>query len=222
MKYLIFSDLHGDYLSCQRIINEFETNKCDKFIFLGDLLYHGPRNDLPSGYDTKKVVELLKPYKDKFIWIKGNCDAEVDEMVTSMTNESKISMNINGFDFIFTHGHHLSSSNPDLNIKKGTIVVYGHYHRFEKININEVCYLNIGSCSIPRDGKKQYGILTEDKITIYSFDNDVLISESISFELDVNIPNKVTAKAIEDSKKIAYEKENRFDDIDSLKEALDK
>ena len=180
MKYLVFSDLHGDYLSCQRIIEEFKKYNCDKFIFLGDLLYHGPRNDLPSGYDTKKVVELLKPYKDKFIWIKGNCDAEVDEMITEMTNDTNVSMVINGINFLFTHGHHLFSKYPDLNIKKATVVVYGHYHKFEHKIIDEICYLNIGSCSIPRDNNKQYGILDKDKITIFSFDNEVIFCENLN------------------------------------------
>jgi predicted phosphodiesterase len=81
MKYLIVSDIHGAFDSAEFIINEFNKEKCDYILLLGDVLYHGPRNDLPAFYNPEKVISILNPYKDKIICVKGNCEAEVDQMV---------------------------------------------------------------------------------------------------------------------------------------------
>ena len=179
MKYLVFSDLHGDYEACKRIIDEFNLNDCDKLICLGDLLYHGPRNDLPSGHNPKKVIELLKPYNDKLIWAQGNCDAEVDEMVMEINYKRFININLNNKAFVLTHGHHLSKHKPDNNLSKGTVVMYGHYHVFDRTVIDGVTYLNIGSTSIPKDGKKQYAIIDETNITVYDFNNQIIFQENL-------------------------------------------
>ena len=81
MKYLICSDIHGSFEACKKIISQFESFSCDKLIILGDTLYHGPRNPLPEGHNPKAVAELLNKYADKIIACRGNCDAEVDQMV---------------------------------------------------------------------------------------------------------------------------------------------
>ena len=171
MKYLVFTDLHGTYPSLIKLLEVFKKEDCDKIICLGDLLYHGPRNDLPDGYAPKKVIETLKPYMDKFIWVQGNCDAEVDEMVLNKKFKKKIKLKHNNKDIILTHGHHLSRFDVDINIKEGTIVIYGHYHVFNVSDINNVRYINVGSCSIPKDNIKQYAIL-DDKLTIYTLDGE--------------------------------------------------
>ena len=81
MKFLIASDIHGSAKYCEMLLNAFQNEKCDKILLLGDILYHGPRNDLPENYAPKKVIELLNPYKDKLLCVRGNCDTEVDQMV---------------------------------------------------------------------------------------------------------------------------------------------
>lgn len=172
MKYLVFSDLHGSYTLLERLLNVFNENKCDKIICLGDLLYHGPRNDLPSGYAPKKVIEALKPLMNKFIWVQGNCDAEVDEMVLNKKFKKKHYLTINNRKVVLTHGHHLSRFNVDNKLTSGTVVLYGHYHVFDISNINDVTYINIGSPSIPKDGISQYAILDENVLTIYNIDNE--------------------------------------------------
>ena len=78
MKYLVFSDLHGSIVMLNKIIKIFEEEKCDHMLFLGDLLYHGPRNDLPEGYNPKEVAKVINNYKDKITWVRGNCDGRVD------------------------------------------------------------------------------------------------------------------------------------------------
>ena len=81
MKYLVVSDIHGSSESCNNFIDKFNQFKADKIIILGDILYHGPRNDLPDFYNPKKVISMLNPLADKIIAVRGNCDAEVDQMV---------------------------------------------------------------------------------------------------------------------------------------------
>ena len=113
MKYLIFSDLHGSSEMINKIIKIFEEEKCDKMIFLGDLLYHGPRNDIPEGYNPKEVCEVVKKYKDKFIWVRGNCDCRVDEMVTGIKIKNKLRIN----NMILIHGDLLKNKKSKLFTK---------------------------------------------------------------------------------------------------------
>ena len=79
MRILIASDIHGDYDCAKKMIDAFLKNECDEMLILGDILYHGPRNDLPAGYNPKMVIELLNGYKDKITAVRGTCDAEVDQ-----------------------------------------------------------------------------------------------------------------------------------------------
>lgn len=177
MKYLVFSDLHGSYSALKEIENKYLLHNCDKLICLGDLLYHGPRNDLPKDYNPKQVFSLLQKYLDKLIWIQGNCDAEVDEMVMNKKFSKRKSIKINNQKFILTHGHHLSRFDVDNKIEKGTIILYGHYHVFDISNIDGVTYINIGSTSIPKDQLRQYALLDDISIKVFNLDTDALIGE---------------------------------------------
>ena len=81
MKWMIASDLHGSAFYCKKMIKAFERERADRLLLLGDLLYHGPRNDLPEGYAPKEVIPLLNGLKPALLCVRGNCDAEVDQMV---------------------------------------------------------------------------------------------------------------------------------------------
>lgn len=179
MKYLLMSDLHGSALALERLLEIYEREHCDGLICLGDLLYHGPRNPLPEGYGPKKVVELLFPYKKNLIWIQGNCDAEVDEMVLGISFHKKKTLHFGKRLLLLTHGHHLSSTCPSSRLKPNTIVLYGHFHRHEKKIIEGVTYLNLGSPSLPKDGIPQYGLLTDEGIFIYDLDNYSLLENEL-------------------------------------------
>lgn len=182
MKYLIFSDLHGSLKQLQKIINIFEEKEFDKMIFLGDLLYHGPRNNLPEEYNPKMVANIIKEYKDKIIFIKGNCDAEVDEMVIEADKPFKKTVVIkkNNKRFIFTHGHHLSRFAPNDKYSKNDYIIYGHYHVFDICNINDATYINIGSITLPKDDIYGYAILDEDGIKFINENN--LIFKTIKLD----------------------------------------
>lgn len=175
MKYLVVSDIHGSYNSAQIIEKKFIENNCDKIIILGDILYHGPRNDLPESYNPKKVIEILNKYSDKIIAVQGNCDAEVDQMVLEFKIYLGYYLEINHQKYYLTHGHHVNYLMPK-NFSEKMIVLHGHTHIIRKDIVNEDIYFNIGSITIPKENtEKCYGIL-EDTFKIYNL-NDELILE---------------------------------------------
>ncbi len=174
MKYLLVSDIHGDYEEAEFIIKKFLDLKCDKIICLGDFLYHGPRNNLPKNYNPKKCVALLNEYKDKIIAIKGNCDAEVDEMVLKFKFHKKLTLNIDKQRFILVHGHHLDKLK---NLHQGDIVLYGHTHIYDIKEENGVTFINPGSISIPRNNlPKTYALISNGNISIFD-KNDHLLTK---------------------------------------------
>ena len=123
MKYLIFSDLHGSIESLEIIIEKYHKHNCDKLICLGDVLYHGPRNDLPLNYNPKAVIKLINEYKDNILCIQGNCDAEVDQMVLNFPLIKDYLLDLEGKEVYLCHGHHLE------NIKQN-IILHGHIYPF--------------------------------------------------------------------------------------------
>ena len=149
---MIASDIHGSAFWCRKLMNVIETEKPDKIILLGDILYHGPRNDLPLGYAPKEVIRLLSAIKEKIICVRGNCEAEVDQMVLpfSCMNECT-QLFVDDRVFYCTHGHH---SNPDSlpSLAEGDVFLFGHTHIKRDDVINGIRCLNPGSVSIPKDG----------------------------------------------------------------------
>ncbi|MEG1706906.1 MAG: phosphodiesterase, partial [Clostridia bacterium] len=124
-RLFLASDIHGSYSATKSIIEAYEREQCDKLILLGDLYYHGPRNPLPDEYCPKKVAELLNAYADKLIVIKGNCDAEVDQMISEFPFVSRKVLHSFGRNIFLTHGHLYNSDNmPKLNV--GDVLCYGH------------------------------------------------------------------------------------------------
>ena len=106
MKVMFISDIHGSYTWAKRAIETYQEEKADKLIILGDILYHGPRNDLPDGYNCKRVIALLNPLKKDIIAVRGNCDSEVDQMVLDFPMRSDYALyDVDGHHFFLTHGH---------------------------------------------------------------------------------------------------------------------
>lgn len=151
MKLVIASDLHGSAYYANKLIEAFENLKADKLLLLGDILYHGPRNDLPRDYNPKAVFNLLNKYADRIICVKGNCDSEVDQMVLEFPIISEHStVFADGIALHMTHGHKYNPQNP-LPAKKGDVVLFGHIHLLVDEIIDGVRYINPGSISIPKD-----------------------------------------------------------------------
>ncbi len=169
MKYLVASDIHGSLFYAKKIIDIFERENFDKLLLLGDILYHGPRNDLPKEYNPKEVAKLLNQYKNEIICVKGNCDTEVDQMVLEFPIVDLACVEINNKSFYLTHGHKFSNESP-LNVEK-SIVLYGHTHKARVDEVRGSLYINPGSTSIPKD---EYGgsyiEIVDNKIKMISFD----------------------------------------------------
>jgi len=164
MKWMIASDLHGSAVYCRRMIEAFEREGADRLLLLGDLLYHGPRNDLPEGYAPKEVMPLLNGMKPKLLCVRGNCDAEVDQMVLDFPILADYAVLPVGQRLVYaTHGHvHNLKNLPPL--APGDILLHGHTHipawtEFGEENL----YLNPGSLSIPKDGSAHSYMTLEGK-----------------------------------------------------------
>ena len=165
MKALICSDIHGDLDSLVAVLDVFEREECEKLIILGDILYHGPRNDLPPTYAPKKVIDMLNPLKDKIIAVRGNCDAEVDQMVLdfSIMDDYK-KLELDGLKIFMTHGHKYSTDTPEA-YEKGEILLHGHTHLLTFTNFGDGnVYINPGSVSIPKGGNPKSFILYSDRV----------------------------------------------------------
>nr|WP_288274429.1 phosphodiesterase [uncultured Acidaminococcus sp.] len=106
MKWLIASDIHGSALFTRQLLERFRAEGADRLLLLGDLLYHGPRNDLPEGYAPKEVIRLLNSVKDRIFCVRGNCEAEVDQMVLEFPVLAEYALlEWNGHLIFATHGH---------------------------------------------------------------------------------------------------------------------
>lgn len=152
MKLLIASDIHGSAYYCGKLMEILEQIKPDKLLLLGDLLYHGPRNDLPRDYAPKQVIPMLSAHKDIVIAVRGNCEAEVDQMVLPFPcMADSAQLEVDGTLFYLTHGHH---ENPDQlpPLPAGSVFLSGHTHvKMDEIRHGIRC-VNPGSVSIPKDG----------------------------------------------------------------------
>lgn len=178
MKLLIFSDIHGD-ANASTLLTKLDSElKPERILLLGDILYHGPRNDLPSGYAPKRVIAHLNPLKDKIIAVRGNCEAEVDQMVLDFPVMSESAMLfVDGRVWMMSHGHIIKADNhppcdcflsghthiPTAEVKDGTVLI------------------NPGSPSIPKGGyKPSYGWYEDGTFSIKALDGSLLMSYSFA------------------------------------------
>ena len=156
MKLMIASDIHGSAFWCRKLLDAAKAEQPDKLILLGDLLYHGPRNDLPKEYAPKEVIPMLSAWKDKILAVRGNCEAEVDQMVLPFPCMADYALLCaDGITFYLTHGH---LWNPEKlpPLEPGSIFLSGHTHIKLDTTIAGVRCLNPGSVSIPKDGSHSY------------------------------------------------------------------
>ena len=181
MKYFIASDIHGSSYWCRKTLEAYEKSGAERLIILGDILYHGPRNDLPKDYAPKEVIEMLNPLKNKIWAVRGNCEAEVDQMVLKFPVLADYAILVlNGHTIFATHGHVFNEVNlPPLS--DGDVLLHGHTHLInaEKMEKDGVTFyhLNPGSTSIPKGGNpNSYAIIDGDVFSIYDFEGNMLKS----------------------------------------------
>lgn len=162
MKWMIASDIHGSAACCEKLLAAFGREQADRLLLLGDLLYHGPRNDLPQGYAPKEVIAQLSGVKDKVFCVRGNCEAEVDQMVLPFPVLADYCLLEQKGRIIFaTHGHHYNLENPPL-LQPGDVLLHGHTHIPAKDNSLGFWYLNPGSVSIPKENSPHSYMTLED------------------------------------------------------------
>lgn len=164
MKLMIASDIHGSAYYCRKMAEAFEKEQADRLLLLGDLLYHGPRNDLPKDYDPRAVIAQLNAMKDRIFSVRGNCDTEVDQMVLEFPIMAEYCILNEGSRLIYgTHGHHFNADSP-LPMQPGDILLHGHTHipAWEPFGDHNL-YLNPGSVSIPKAGSAHSYMILEDQ-----------------------------------------------------------
>lgn len=180
MRIFVGSDVHGSSIDINRffaIVDEYkETHHDTQVVLLGDIYNHGPRNPLPEGYAPMKVAERLNSSKDYITVIQGNCDSEVDQMISDFEIKHDFSMQCGARRLYFTHGH---KCNPDLPCKdaiKGDIVFYGHFHRAAVEEVDGVIYVCVGALGMPKpDTVRSYAIVDEHEVTIKALETGDII-----------------------------------------------
>ena len=168
MKYIIASDLHGSAAFVERLMEAWDREQADGMLLLGDVLYHGPRNDLPEGYDTKRCVQLLNPRYRSITAVRGNCDAEVDQMVLEFPLlADRMDVIADGRRLLLTHGHLYTPASPPP-LEPGDVMLSGHTHMPAcDRSPAGVWFLNPGSVSIPKNGSPHSYMTLEGDVFLW-------------------------------------------------------
>lgn len=182
MKYLVASDIHGDAASLKLLLERFEEEKADAFLLLGDLLYHGPRNELPGGYDTFSATAMLNEHADHIIAVTGNCDADVDQMVLKFPITSPYMIFPLGENeegglarLVVTHGHWPKDT---FQFRPGDVYLHGHTHVPVAEKAFGITELNPGSVGLPKLGNpKSYAVWEDRHFAIKTLESGTVMKE---------------------------------------------
>lgn len=180
MRIMVAGDIHGSEYYCKKLCQMFECSKAQILLLLGDILYHGPRNPLPRGYDPQGVCRLLNPLSDRIICVQGNCDSEVDGMVLDfpllaqcayITDSQRI--------FFATHGHVFNSQNlPPL--QKGCVLLHAHTHVPAFVFKDDHICINPGSVSLPKqDTPNSFAVIDGDSVVHYDIDGNTFMQNKL-------------------------------------------
>lgn len=175
MKIMIASDIHGSFYYCEKLLGALEKENAEKLLLLGDILYHGPRNDLPEGYAPKKVITALNAVKNRLLCVRGNCDTEVDQMVLEFPVLADYCILQCGSKTVYaTHGHVYNETTPPP-LGEGSILLCGHTHIPKCTQCEGFIYMNPGSVSIPKEGSHHgYMIYENDSFTWKDLEGNVI------------------------------------------------
>ena len=179
MKLMFASDIHGNTVSAEKMLDAFGREGAEKLIILGDILYFGPRNSLIEGYDPRAVIELLNKNRDKLLCVRGNCDAEVDQMVLDFPVMAEYAyLCVDGISAFLTHGH-IHNKETLKNLRRGELLIHGHTHVWciEEFGDGNI-YINPGSVTYPKGGNPaSYMIYENGTFTIKTLDGGVPLGE---------------------------------------------
>lgn len=180
MKYMIASDIHGSAFYCRKLLEAFEASGANRLVLLGDILYHGPRNDLPKEYAPKEVLAMLNGYRDRIYCVRGNCDTEVDQMVLEFPVMADYALLVlDGVAIYATHGH-VYHENHLPPMQKGDVLLHGHTHVLRADQCGDITILNPGSVSIPKEGNPPtYAVLEAGIFRILDFEGRVMKEKNL-------------------------------------------
>ena len=177
MRLLIASDLHGSPESALFLCDKAAELKPDMVVFLGDMLYHGPRNPLPFGYKPRDVADMLRDITVPIVAVRGNCDAEVDLMLLPFSVESTAMLYVDHLRIFCTHGQHLPPAPPIRGVEPGMVVLSGHTHVPTAHTVQGVHMWNPGSPTIPKGGfPASYGIYEDGEFRVLTLHDEVIMS----------------------------------------------
>lgn len=173
MKFVFMSDIHGSMGYAKLIPEVLERENADKLVLLGDLYYHGPRNPFPLEYNPAEVAKLLNGLKEKLLVVKGNCDAEVDEMISEFKFEESVVLECAGKKIFCTHGHKFNEEN--LPKDDFDILIFGHFHVGKIEEVDGKILANAGSLSLPKnDSPNSYLVFDGEKLVLKDLNGKVL------------------------------------------------
>lgn len=164
MKYMFASDIHGSAYYCRKMLEAYEQEKADRLILLGDILYHGPRNDLPKEYAPKEVIAMLNAKKNELYVVRGNCEAEVDQMVLEFPVMADYCIIMDGERTIYASHGHVYNENNLPPMKNGDIFIHGHTHVLRAEKKENYTILNPGSVSIPKEESEHSYMVVEENV----------------------------------------------------------
>lgn len=180
MKLMFASDIHGSRSATEAILRRYTLEGADRLVLLGDLLYHGPRNELPDAYDPKAVTALLNAHKNELLCVRGNCDAEVDQMVLEFPIQADYALfDLDGTTAFVTHGHlfNLDQLPPH---KDGDLLIHGHTHVLTVQRKDGMTYINPGSAALPKEGNpRSYMVYENGVLTIKTLEGEVVLTHTI-------------------------------------------
>ena len=172
MKILFFSDIHGDPSSMELLFERNKELQADKCVFLGDALYHGPRNTLPEHYNCMKTVEYFNSIKENILAVRGNCDADVEQMLLAFPMMGDYALlHTETAQFFLTHGH-IWNENTLPPVANGTVLVHGHTHIPVCKEIvkegKKITIFNPGSATLPKGGfERSFGFYDGKKLSLH-------------------------------------------------------
>ncbi len=174
MKLMIASDIHGSAYYCCQMLEAYKKEQADRLLLLGDLLYHGPRNDLPEGYNPREVIAMLNSLKHSILCVRGNCDTEVDQMVLEFPILADYCLlELDGLTIFASHGHKFNPQTPPP-LKDGDILLGGHTHIPANQKLDSYTYMNPGSVSIPKEDSARGYMIFDRKFLWKDLDGNTL------------------------------------------------
>ena len=179
MKIMFASDLHGDAECIRKMLEVYSREGAQKLCLLGDLLYLGPRKDIPRGYDPRSAIAMLNGIKETLLCVRRNCDAEVDQMVLDFPILSESAeLVVDGINIRLEHGHRHGVDDPP-GLKEGELLICGHTHVPRIVPFgNGNIYINVGSVSLPKEGNERTYAIYEDGIfRIKTLDGGKIMNE---------------------------------------------